>query len=71
MEKSKKFDVIASFNKEDVIGFYEKLLDLTEQERMSERYPEWCELERMFVELFGEKTFRDHYLNPEGREEIC
>lgn len=48
-------------NRDEVFSFYEHLLDLIETTRLSEQFPEWCELEREFVALFGEKIFSECY----------
>lgn len=48
-------------NRDEVFSFYEHLLDLIETTRLSEKFPEWCELEREFVALFGENIFSECY----------
>ena len=40
---------------------YSHLLDLVENERISEHYSEWCDLEREYIALFGENVFADYF----------
>lgn len=46
-------------DKKQALTFYEHLLDLVEKERMSKNYSEWCELEREYIALIGEKHFKN------------
>ncbi len=48
-------------DKKQALTFYEHLLDLVEEERMSKNYSEWCELEREYIALIGEKYFTEHF----------
>ena len=48
-------------DKKQALTFYEHLLDLVEKDRMSKNYSEWCELEREYIALIGEKYFTEHF----------
>lgn len=48
-------------DKKHALTFYEHLLDLVEEERMSKNYSKWCELEREYIALIGEKYFTEHF----------
>ena len=48
-------------NKESVCKFYAHLLDMVENERMSEHYPKWCDLESEYIALFGEMVFIEYF----------
>lgn len=50
-------------DKKQALSFYEHLLDLVEKERMSKNFSEWCELEREYITLIGEKHFTEHFKN--------
>lgn len=52
-------------DKKQALTFYEHLLDLVERERMSKNYSEWCELEREYIALIGEKHFTEYFKNKE------
>lgn len=52
---------ITSCRTDKAMAFYSHLLDLVEQERISKNYPKWCELERLYVDLFGEDIFVEHF----------
>ena len=52
-------------DKKQALSFYEHLLDLVEKERMSKNYSEWCELEREYIALVGEKHFTEYFKNKE------
>lgn len=52
-------------DKKQALTFYEHLLDLVEKERMSKNFSEWCELEREYIALIGEKHFTEHFKNKE------
>lgn len=54
-------DEMLTCNKESVCKFYAHLLDMVENERMSEHYPEWCDLESEYIALYGEKAFADYF----------
>lgn len=43
--------------KSKAMQLYSHLLDLVENERISEHYSEWCDLEREYIALFGENVF--------------
>lgn len=47
--------------KSKAMQLYSHLLDLVENERMSEHYSEWCGLEREYIALFGENVFADYF----------
>ena len=47
--------------KSKAMQLYSHLLDLVENERMSEHYSEWCDLEREYIALFGENVFADYF----------
>lgn len=47
--------------KSKAMQLYSHLLDLVENERMSEHYSKWCDLEREYIALFGENVFADHF----------
>lgn len=48
-------------DKKQALSFYEHLLDLVEKERMSKNFSEWCELEREYIALIGERHFIEHF----------
>lgn len=48
-------------DEEKIIEFHEHLVDLVEELRLNENYPELCDLETEFIELFGEEIFQEHY----------
>lgn len=50
-------------DKKQALSFYEHLLDLVEKERMNKNFSEWCELEREYIALIGEKHFTEHFKN--------
>lgn len=54
-------DDMLTCNKDSVCKFYSHLLDMVENERMSEHYPEWCDLESEYIALYGEKAFADYF----------
>lgn len=60
-------DEMLTCNKESVCKFYAHLLDMVENERMSEHYPKWCDLESEYIALFGEKAFAD-YFRPDAEQ---
>lgn len=47
--------------KSKAMQLYSHLLDLVENERMSEHYSKWCDLEREYIALFGENVFADYF----------
>lgn len=47
--------------KSKAMRLYSHLLDLVENERMSEHYSGWCDLEREYIALFGENVFADYF----------
>ena len=47
--------------KSKAMQLYSHLLDLVENERISEHYSEWCDLEREYIALFGENVFADYF----------
>ena len=47
--------------KSKAMQLYSHSLDLVENERISEHYSEWCDLEREYIALFGENVFADHF----------
>lgn len=47
--------------KSKAMKLYSHLLDLVENERISEHYSEWCDLEREYIALFGENVFADYF----------
>lgn len=49
--------------KDNALTFYDHLLDLVGQERMSKNFSEWCELEKEYIALIGEKHFTEHFKN--------
>lgn len=62
---------ILTCEKSKAMKFYSHLLDLVENERMSEHYSEWCDLEREYIALFGENVFADYFGSkcpPDARE---
>lgn len=52
---------ILTCEKSKAMQFYPHLLDLVENERMSEHYSKWCDLEREYIALFGENVFADYF----------
>lgn len=52
---------ILTCEKSKAMQLYSHLLDLVENERMSEHYSEWCDLEREYIALFGENVFADYF----------
>lgn len=54
-------DEMLTCNKERVCKFYAHLLDMVENERMNEHYPEWCDLESEYIALFGEMVFIEYF----------
>ena len=57
--------------KSKAMQLYSHSLDLVENERISEHYSEWCDLEREYIALFGENVFADHFGSkclPDARE---
>lgn len=61
MESSNTIDC----DKKQALSFYEHLLDLVEKDRMSKNYSEWCELEREYIAMIGEKHFTEYFKNKE------
>ena len=47
--------------KSKAMQLYSHLLDLVENERISEHYSEWCDHEREYIALFGENVFADYF----------
>lgn len=47
--------------KSKAMQLYSHLLDLVENERISEHYSEWCDLEREYIALFEENVFADYF----------
>lgn len=47
--------------KSKAMQLYSHLLDLVENERISEHCSEWCDLEREYIALFGENVFADYF----------
>lgn len=47
--------------KSKAMQLYSHLLDLVENERMSEHCSKWCDLEREYIALFGENVFADYF----------
>lgn len=52
---------ILTCKKSKAMQLYSHLLDLVENERISEHYSEWCDLEREYIALFGENVFADYF----------
>ena len=52
---------ILTCEKSKAMQLYSHLLDLVENERMSEHYSKWCNLEREYIALFGENVFADYF----------
>ena len=52
---------ILTCEKSKAMQLYSHLLDLVENERISEHYSEWCDLEREYIALFGENVFADYF----------
>ena len=52
---------ILTCEKSKAMQLYSHLLDLVENERMSEHYSKWCDLEREYIALFGENVFADYF----------
>ena len=52
---------ILTCKKSKAMQLYSHLLDLVENERMSEHYSKWCDLEREYIALFGENVFADYF----------
>lgn len=48
-------------HKEKVCEFYSHLLDLVEKDCTSKYYSEWCNLEREYISLFGDKHFIEYF----------
>lgn len=48
-------------HKEQICKFYSHLLDLVEKNRTSKYYSEWCDLEREYIALFGDKPFTEYF----------
>lgn len=62
---------ILTCEKSKAMQLYPHLLDLVENERISEHYSEWCDLEREYIALFGENVFADYFGSkclPDARE---
>lgn len=62
---------ILTCEKSKAMQLYSHLLDLVENERISEHYSEWCDLEREYIALFGENVFADYFGSkclPDARE---
>lgn len=62
---------ILTCKKSKAMQLYSHLLDLVENERMSEHYSKWCDLERGYIALFGENVFADYFGSkclPDARE---
>ena len=54
-------DELLTCEKSKAMQLYSHLLDLVENERISEHYSEWCDLEREYIALFGENVFADYF----------
>lgn len=52
---------VLTCEKSKAMQLYSHLLDLVENERMSEHYSGWCDLEREYIALFGENVFADYF----------
>lgn len=52
---------ILTCEKSKAMKLYSHLLDLVENERISEHYSEWYDLEREYIALFGENAFADYF----------
>lgn len=62
---------ILTCEKSKAMQLYSHLLDLVENERISEHYSEWCDLEREYIALFGENVSADYFGSkclPDARE---
>lgn len=62
---------ILTCEKSKAMQLYSHLLDLVENERISEHYSKWCDLEREYIALFGENVFADYFGSkclPDARE---
>lgn len=62
---------ILTCEKSKAMQLYSHLLDLVENERISEHYSEWCDLEREYIALFGENVFAGYFGSkclPDARE---
>ena len=60
-EKDAEGEEILTCEKSKAMQLYSHLLDLVENERMSEHYSKWCDLEREYTALFGENVFADYF----------
>lgn len=60
-EKDAEGEEMLNREKSKAMQLYSHLLDLVENERMSEHYSEWCDLEREYIALFGENVFADYF----------
>ena len=60
-EKDAEGEELLTCEKSKAMQLYSHLLDLVENERMSEHYSEWCDLEREYIALFGENVFADYF----------
>ena len=60
-EKDADGEAMLTCEKSKAMQLYSHLLDLIENERMSEHYSEWCDLEREYIALFGENVFADYF----------
>lgn len=54
-------EAVLTCDKSKAMQLYSHLLDLVENERMSEHYSGWCDLEREYIALFGENVFADYF----------
>ena len=60
-EKDAEGEELLTCEKSKAMQLYSHLLDLVENERMSEHYSKWCDLEREYTALFGENVFADYF----------
>ena len=60
-EKDAEGEELLTCEKSKAMQLYSHLLDLVENERMSEHYSKWCDLEREYIALFGENVVADHF----------